>query len=471
MTRKGGQIASRRRTKNRTAAFRGFTPGKVKHFYDAAFDFGRAEFEDGEEEGSVITKQALVMIEGTHIDSAKRKHQFPAERIQRIVANTNALLASGGRIPWQRDHQKTQSANIGDLDGPLEIRVITRKDLPHKGLGHLIGKVGAFATRLIAKGADVVKEVLAGRIKTLSPGIDVEDDIIREISATPTPAIVGLSTFRRGEDREARRRSEFTALTFDDMEAEIQDMDAVRGDFDALSNTFWELISSINEATEDELQGEDPTALQMQALDDYSVRIQALIGLNVQPGDPAADPAIQQQGQVGQVGYSAFTLDGVERDLRLAEFRRSRRDRGRKRGKRVRSALLGETTTGRVARVGVLGAAGLGAIALARRGKRPASPGVFTPNQTSAGQTVAPKARGNPNTSARKPNPYRRGRDVGNTVEAIMQNGRPAQRAGSGLANAATDATNAARRRRGLNQLPSARGTRGPNSGYRKKKR
>lgn len=499
MSRRTKRSPSQRHARQRTADFRGFTPGHVQHFYDPAFDLGRAEFEDAEEDGSMLTKQALVMVEGTHVDSAKRKHQFPAERIKRIVANTNALLASGGRVPWQRDHQKTQAANIGDLDGPLEIRTITRKDLPHKGLNHLIGKIGAFATRLVAKGVDVVQEVLAGNIKTLSPGIDVDADIIREISATPVPAIVGLSTFRRGDGetrvlRRRRREGEFTALTFEDMEVEMQDMEAYREDFDALSTTFWELVSSINKATEDELQGEDPAALQMQAIDDYGVRIQTLLGLNVEPGDPEADPVLQsQKPPAKRAAYSAFSLGAVEREIRMAEFRRTRRDRGRKRGKRIGRAIVGRTPLGQAARLTAVGAVGVGAIALAnrRRGAKAGVGKVFTPNQTSPGETFSPKARTNPAAPKKPPRAAvartgsRQNRDgpLSRALDQIMNDRRPAQRAVSGVTNAANDFRNSARRRRGLNRLPgdapisgsrrlpSKRGTVGPNSSYRRKRR
>jgi len=520
MSRRNKRSPSQRRVRQRTADFRGFTPGHVQHFYDPAFDLGRAEFEDAEEDGSMLTKQALVMIEGTHVDSAKRKHQFPADRIKRIVANTNALLASGGRVPWQRDHQKTQAANIGDLDGPLEIRTITRKDLPHKGLNHLIGKIGAFATRLVAKGADVVREVLAGNIKTLSPGIDVDADIIREISATPVPAIVGLSTFRRGdgETRVLRRRrreeGQFTALTFEDMEVEMQDMEAYREDFDALSTTFWELVSSINKATEDELQGEDPAALQMQAIDDYGVRIQTLLGLNVEPGDPEADPLLQQNQKppAKRAAYSAFSLGAVEREVRMAEFRRTRRDRGRKRGKRVRRAIVGRTPLGQAARLTAVGAVGVGAIALAnrRRGAKAGVGQVFTPNQTSPGETFSPKARTNPaapkprsagwkdlrtvmndlrtgpdlrrsrsRSGIRKANPYRRG-STGRERAGTDGSMRGLQRYMSDIRQGYNSIDNALRAEDGLNRLttrqvkgllPSKRGTVGPNSGYRRKRR
>lgn len=97
--------------------------GKVSTFSSPTFGLCSAEFES--ESPNQITKRALVMVEGEHIDSAKRRHVFDAERIKRIAERTNNWLSQGGRVPWQRDHKKTQQDNIGDLEGGLEVRVIT----------------------------------------------------------------------------------------------------------------------------------------------------------------------------------------------------------------------------------------------------------------------------------------------------------------------------------------------------------
>lgn len=211
------------------------------------------------------------MVEGSHTDSSKKHHIFDADRIYQIVENTNNWLAKGGRVPWQLDHKKTQDANIGDLESGLEARVITLEDLPNPRLRHLVGKIGAFAERLVGKGGDVVNMVAAGRVKTLSPGIDVRDDIIKEISATPTPAIVGLSTFRQASGN--------FALTMDEAESEEEQEDAAKQAFVAKGEVFLEVINSIRAATADELQGQDPQALLMQALEDYSSRVVEILGI------------------------------------------------------------------------------------------------------------------------------------------------------------------------------------------------
>lgn len=218
------------------------------------------------------------MVEGSHTDSSKKHHVFDADRICQIVENTNNWLAKGGRVPWQLDHKKTQDANIGDLESGLEARVITPEDLPNPRLRHLVGKIGAFAERLVGKGSDVVNMVAAGRVKTLSPGIDVKDDIIKEISATPTPAIVGLSTFKQAAGN--------FALTMDEAESEGEQEDAVKQALHEKSEIFLEVINSIYSANEDELQGQDPQGLLMQAVEDYMSRVTQIVGINNGQQDP-----------------------------------------------------------------------------------------------------------------------------------------------------------------------------------------
>lgn len=350
-----------------TATFRrASAANSVTHFNASDFDLGFAEFEqDGED---ALIKQALIMVEGDHVDSKKRPHRFPAQRIKRIFNNTVAFLAGGGRVPWQQDHQKTQDANIGDLEfhapGDLELRVITKSDLPKPSLRHLVGKLGIFANRLVAKGADVIEQIEAGRIKTLSPGIDTQDDIIREISATPIPAIAGLSTFRMYDDQPGPLAR--FALTFEEAEAEQADMDALKEEFMGLGETFWTVMTSIQQATEEELQDGTPDEYMQQAIASYNDRIWELFNPPM-PDPQAMQPnGVPMQGQQTPNGFSAFTLDGVEAEL--ATFRRSRRGRG----SRMRERALGRTRAGRLTRAAGLAAAlgGAGYLATRGRGKR-----------------------------------------------------------------------------------------------------
>jgi hypothetical protein len=454
----------------------------IRHFHDRAFEFDSAEFEVSPD-GNTLTKRALVMVEGVHVDSAKRKHEFSADRVQRIADNTNAFLESGGRVPWQRDHKKGQPDNLGDLEGLLETRIITAKDLPDPRLKNLVGKLGAFTTELVAKGRDVVQQILAGRIKTLSPGIDVVSDVIREISATPTPAIVGLSTFARTPA--VRRKADF-ALTWDEMEAETADMDGLKEEFEQLGETFWSLITNISQSSEDELQGADPVELQFNAIDEYNARIADLLQLNTPPEDPMAqDPNAQglpDQGYAAQRGgrFSEFSIEAIE-----AEFRKPRRDRGRKRGKRTSlvQKLVGTTTAGRVARGAAAAGAIGGAVALARRGRGKGAPDptkyVNAPGESLSalgGRGAQKQLKG-----GRKDTSYRTGnlgKERTTPPYYAMQNAnrKKKSRAMGSLTwenNRQREQSRGMRLRpeRGVRALPSKRGTIGPDLKPRKKKK
>lgn len=244
----------------------------VDFIYSNFLGLTPAEFNEEEDDPHTLTKEALVMVEGNHIDSAKRSHNFSRDRILQIVKNTNNFISQGGRVPWQTDHDKKQAANIGDLEGILEARVITEEDLPNPKLRNLVGKMGAFA-QLVAKGIDVVSQVVSGRIKTLSPGIDVTTDTIKEISATPQPAIVGLSVFRHPS------ASADFALTWEEADSGQGQIDAIHEEYRELLEQFWNIATAISQADEATLQGEDPAALMTNAIGGLTTRLSSLFGL------------------------------------------------------------------------------------------------------------------------------------------------------------------------------------------------
>ena len=353
---------------------------QVEHFSSPYF--GLCTFADSGQQVSddKIVKSALVMVEGHHRDSNNRDHVFSAARVKRIAERTNEWLFRGGRVPWQRDHKKDQINNLGDLEGALEVRRITEADLPNPGLTDLVGKIGAFTTSLVGKGKDVVAEVLAGRIKTLSPGIDIENDIIREISATPTPAIVGLSTFKKAEAR--------FSLTLAEAKAEEEQEGQLEDALKELAEMIAETATSIMSATEENLQGASPEELLYQLVQDAANEIATTLGLGDANSPPYADPSqqydpYQPPGMAGQTGmrpaapvpgylqkqqgfssgsrYANFTLAGIER----AEFfsnpfaRRRQPTLGERIGGAVGTAVKGAAIIGGGAAAIRYGGAGL----------------------------------------------------------------------------------------------------------------
>lgn len=334
-------------------------PIEVAHFYSGSFSLDNAEFEDISEEGqpAAITKRALVMVEGSHTDSQKRKHFFSKDRILKFAQNTNNFLAQGGRVPWQQDHQKTQSANLGDLEGNLVPMVITAGNLPDPRAKHLIGRLGLFAEKLVARGESAVRDVLDGKIKTLSPGIDLATDTIREISATPTPAIVGLSTFRKADG------SANFALTMEQAEAEEKDYNELKEEFDELAERFWRVVSDIGSAPPEAFEGQDPEAFLQQAIADFEAEIVEMLELNMEQepqGEPPAGGAVQPRPVSNQAtrrfsmasDLSKYTMAGA---LGIAEFKRGKDKKPRKRRRMIAGGVAGAGVLGAAGRYGMAG--------------------------------------------------------------------------------------------------------------------
>jgi hypothetical protein len=322
-----------------------------------------------EEDDSVVVKKALILVEGNHVDSQGRPHRFPADRVIQIAENTNRWFSQGNRIPWLTDHKKTQWDTIGDLDGSVEVRRVTKADITDPRCSHLVGKLGIFADKLVGRGKQVVEKVKDGIISTLSPGLDIAVDIIKEVSATPTPAIAGLRIFSR------RKKDAKFALTWEEAEEESLDSDELYEKFMQYAETYWDIAIGISQAPDEELEGQDPQQLQMDALQKFMDRVAGLVGLD-EPmvGEEEAVPGrgappkqtraqlITQERQANMamnMAQAAFELYGGDR----AEFAKKKRRFGRRKkpglARRVGGAAIGRTLTGRLVRGGaLLGAAG-----------------------------------------------------------------------------------------------------------------
>ena len=300
-----------------------------------------------ETDDGIIVKKALILAEGSHIDSLGRPHRFSADRIFEIAENTNTWFNQGNRIPWLTDHKKTQWDTIGDLEGQLQVRRITKEDIKDQRVFHLVGKLGIFVDKLVGRGAEVVGKVKDGIISTLSPGLDIETNIIKEISATPTPAIAGMRLFARGTDLAN------LALSWEEAEAEkFDDDEESREQFMEYAETYWDIVSGIFSCGSD--TEVDPMIAQQEALDGFVDRILGLIGMDGTDEDPEAGPTTQPQDKnmamnMAQAAYMMY--GGGDR----AEFAFGQRRRERERG--IRNAAVGAGAVG----------AGLGAALLARR--------------------------------------------------------------------------------------------------------
>lgn len=259
-------------------------------YFTTGFTDSNYSFEDNN-----LKKRALILVEGKHVDSKKRTHNFTAERIENIANNTNTLFNQGANIPLLADHNKTVNSALGNLESPVYIDVITEDNLPNKKAKHLLGKLGIFAEEIVIKSKDAIEKVANNIVNTISAGLDISTDTIREISLTPTPAILGMSLYKSHLSNDVDFND--SALTFDDLDAEDKQMEEMEREYQELTEKLWMLTKNIQMADDEMLQGNDPMMLQEQAIQGFLDRFAELIGMNEQEEieDEYQDPRMQKQ--------------------------------------------------------------------------------------------------------------------------------------------------------------------------------
>lgn len=227
-------------------------------------NFSLVETDGGDVEA--LAKAALIFVEGKHKDSMGREHLFDAPRIQKFVQNTNKHLEMGGRLPVQMDHKKTQDFNIGDVESLLYTKVITEDDLPNKKFRHLIGRIGVFADNVVIKSKKAIEDVKARIINTLSPGLDPLTESFIEVSATPTPAIIGpalfsqsgteldnIITFEMMPDKMDTQKGNGKAFSFEQLRSVKQNVEKKEEEYEELTEDLFEILCSLYNASEEEL--------------------------------------------------------------------------------------------------------------------------------------------------------------------------------------------------------------------------
>jgi hypothetical protein len=268
---------------------------KNKLTYFAEPELGlSASFSEVDE--GILCKRALVLVAGKHKDNKQRWHEFSEDRLHRIAENSNALFQQGTRIPLLKDHNKTQDSVVGDIDSHFEVREITEENLPNPKHRHLIGRLGLFVDNIVVRSRAAIEQAKEGLLNTISPGIDILTDTIREVSFTPTPAIVGLSMFNRysnsnryanfesenesGFDFPMQNGNQSMALSFDELEQEESDLSEIKNDFEDLCAKLWQLTQNILTLPDEVLQGLDRQQLVEEIISQFFERYTSLIGMN-----------------------------------------------------------------------------------------------------------------------------------------------------------------------------------------------
>ena len=235
-----------------------------------------------------LVKKALILAEGSWTDSKKRRHSFPIERIFKIAENTNAAFEAGTRIPLLQDHRKEQDSTIGDLNSAVEVRAITPDDVQGRNT-HLIGKMGIFASEVLIKASKAIQQAKEGLLSTISPGIDILSDTIREISTTPQPAIAGMTLFSQGG-------AGMQGLSWDELQSSDVEFAQLKEQYDELTDKFFQLNVNIMMASEDELGGRSPQDLQQEAMEGFMYQVTELFGMEE---ELSPEEQMMQQGQQG----------------------------------------------------------------------------------------------------------------------------------------------------------------------------
>jgi Fe-S-cluster formation regulator IscX/YfhJ len=220
-----------------------------------------------QEDSGGLVKNAIILAEGQWTDNKKRDHKFDRERIIEIASNTNRNIDQGVRVPILRDHKKDQLNVIGDLEGNVELRELTEEDLPKGKFKNLIGKLAIVTKGIVIKAKSAIEQCKEGLLETISPGIDIKDNIIREISVTPTPAIPGMRLFSRFN----REENMGLKVRWEDIEKNREEVEEVLNELDDLHDKFKELIESILTTESFEIDNKDE--LLLEAVKGYMIRL------------------------------------------------------------------------------------------------------------------------------------------------------------------------------------------------------
>jgi len=229
--------------------------------------------------------------ESPHVDSRKVAHDFPPDKVIKLVENTNKHFETTELgIPVLTEHQKNVNNVVGFIESPLEAKVITEdytKGNPK--LKHLLGRVGVFVNDVKIKSSEIIEKMNQGLAKSVSAGIDLDSFSIKELSLVALPAIANATLFsyqnqnqRKGNMKRNKKnylllpKESNYALSIDEAMSASQTIEQQREEALKVFTAFLEVIESANEIDEEEMASmgiQDPSEVIQAAIDDLSVRL------------------------------------------------------------------------------------------------------------------------------------------------------------------------------------------------------
>lgn len=280
-----------------------------------------------------LIRNALIFVEGDHTDSKVRDHSFPRERVIKIAENTNRVIERGGTIPILYDHQKTARSVVGSIDDPLILKEISKEDINQlvngNKLNYLIGRLGIFSNSVKLKDPAAIEGFLNDIVRTISPGIDLRVDVIREVSIVATPAIPGLSLFSslphgeikvlESKDENCKNGTEDTdpiadfyimspyarTYSLDEALKEKTKLDSKKQEFIETAELLWEVLLNIRTNFYDP---NEIVSLSSENLQTFVAKVLSMLGLDEfiseQQGQSPIDQQMYAEGGDMAVSYT-----------------------------------------------------------------------------------------------------------------------------------------------------------------------
>lgn len=255
---------------------------QLTHFSTAFYNSDIAEYNQSGE----LVRQGLLFVEGVHTDNKKNTHEFSADRLNTIAENTNRLIEQGRRIPVLFDHNKSVVGTKGSIKGKLYTRPITEADVETldncPAVAKLVGKLGLFCDAVALKAKDAITSFEQNLVRTVSPGFDLANDTVRELSLVPLPAVDGLSLYSEfNEDMQDLEGMgvNTTPLTLKDAIEENNQLEEIQQGLDELYAVFVQIVTNIYSADRYQLNEVDPALLLYNAIDEYAAYLAQVLEL------------------------------------------------------------------------------------------------------------------------------------------------------------------------------------------------
>jgi len=271
-----------------------------------------------------LTKEGLIFystLENTpHIDSRKKSHNFPPDKIYQLVENTNKHFdMSEVGIPVLTEHKKDVGNVVGFIESPVEAKVIDESYTKgNPKLKHLLGRVGVFVKDVVIKTPEIIDRMKRGLAKTVSAGIDLDSFSIKELSLVALPAIPNATLYSYHKDKSTPNMKKIKnknlliakgvtnesnySLSIEEALNSAQTLEEQRAEAQKVFDAFLEVIENANEMDEEEMASmgiQDPSEIIQSAVEDLGMRLTEMFLTPPEPVEPQAPVAPMAKPGIG----------------------------------------------------------------------------------------------------------------------------------------------------------------------------